>query len=380
MENKEILEMLRGEGGGVATALGKDVVLYSYPKEDERGLPPIIIDEILDHAPLSVQVGRFLTERGDWQELKSTTNDGKDIIVGIGDTGVDKTHLEGDLAGVKDAKDFTSSRYGSYDRHSHGSHVSGHIGARSDQRGMVGIASSCTMYHAKVLGDSGSGSTRGIASGIRWLADKGSHIISLSLGGSFSQDIEGACREAAEQGIMVFAALGNSGWRGTGHPGNSRYTFGIAAIDYDKRIASFSSRGESAHYSGYGVQVLSCGLNGKYVRMSGTSMACPDQAGIAALYLSWRKKHGLPLPTTMEELEGLYSPGIEDLGDPGHDVSYGLGFLNIWKILDDIPSLSVNFGLIKTTKGLYMTNSAGETGTFKVGDKSFTGRFKKLGT
>jgi len=312
--------------------------LASPISEERHGLYPIYDVEYVP-TPLAENPDGFLTQRGDWELLHLITGAGEGIKVGVGDTGIDPTHRDSDLSGVIEAKDFTGSRYGWQDRHGHGSHCSGHISARRNDNGMIGLAPKCELYHAKVLGDNGSGSSVGIANGIRWMIDKGCHIISLSLGGGFSQDIENACRDAANAGVMVMAAMGNEGTRGDGHPGNSRYTFGIVAVDYNKQLASFSSRSKMAKYSGYGVNVLSCGLNGKYVKMSGTSMATPDQSGLLALYLSWRLKVGLPLPQTMEELEGLYRPGVEDLGSPGFDVGYGLGFVDIWKLINNNPPM-----------------------------------------
>lgn len=361
-----------------------DSGIHSNPSPGEAGLYPIYdVQEV--STPLAESADGFLTQRGDWKKLKELTGDGKGIKVGVGDTGVDPTHRNGDLKGVVDAKDFTGSRYGWHDRHSHGSHCSGHIGARSDGQGMVGLASSCTMYHAKVLGDSGSGSVSGIANGVRWLADQGCHIISLSLGGGYSEAIEGACREVSQQGVLIFAAMGNEGTRGDGHPGNSRYTFGIAAVDYQKRLASFSSRSKMAKYSGYGVNVVSCGLNGRYVGMSGTSMACPDQAGLCALYLSWRAKNGLVLPRTMEELEGMYVAGLEDLGEPGHDVGYGLGFINIWKLLEELPPTpptppqenTIGMGATFGSDTL-LFGAGGEECTLTVGDKTYKGNVRSF--
>lgn len=330
--------------------------IESSPLEDEQGLFPIYDVEQVT-TPLSETADGFLTRRDDWKALKTITGDGFGIKVGVGDTGVDKTHLAGDLKGVVEAKDFTNSRFGFYDRHSHGSHCSGHIGARSDGEGMIGLASSCTMVHAKVLGDSGSGSSSGIARGIRWMIDQKCDIISLSLGGGFSQEIENACRDAANAGVFVMAAMGNNGTRGDGHPGNSRYTFGVVAVDYNKKLATFSSRSRMARYSGYGVNVVSCGLNGTYVKMSGTSMATPDQAGLLALYLSWRKKYNLPMPKTMEELESMLAPSVEDLGTPGWDTGYGFGFINIWKLISTTPPPppgkgELGLGLVSTNDGL----------------------------
>mgnify|MGYP006275542043 CR=1 FL=1 len=358
----------------------KETIIDTDIGKDEVGIPPVIIHETLDHLPLSETYPGFLQHRGDFQKLKTVTNNGKGVKVGVGDTGVDKTHLDGDLAGVVEAKDFTGSRYGYYDRNAHGSHTTGHISGRGNGQGIEGLASDCEVYHAKVLGDSGSGSTRGIANGIRWMVDQGCQIINLSLGGGFSHEIEGACREAAEQGVMVMASMGNSGTRGSGHPGNSRYTFGICAIDYNKRIANFSSRGESAKYSGYGVRVLSCGLNGRYTRMSGTSMAAPDVTGITTLYYSYRIKNNLALPQTMEDLEGLFRPAVEDLGSPGHDIEYGLGFVDIWELLNKTNPEQLLFSLITTEEQLFIQSNDSDAvpATLTVGDKTFETKMKPL--
>ena len=66
-------------------------------------------------------------------------------------------------------------------------------------------------------------------------------IINLSIGGSFSQDIENSVVNARKKGVLVFAAMGNEGTQGASHPGTSNSSFGVTAVDYDLKVANFSS-------------------------------------------------------------------------------------------------------------------------------------------
>ena len=358
----------------------------------EVGLPgPVFVNAVYDQLPMSETTDQFNTLRG-YKTMHQRTGAGEGIKVGVGDTGVDKTHLEGDLKGCI-GKDFTNSRWGYYDRHSHGSHTTGHIGARGDGQGFIGLAPNAGLYHAKVLGDSGSGSSRGIANGVQWLADQGCKIVNLSLGGGFDSYSEGVYRELAQQGVLIFAAMGNSGFRGGGHPGTSRYTFGITAVDYNRRVASFSSRDKMAKYAGYGVNVLSLVTNGRLARMSGTSMACPDQAGVCANILSYMLKLGLPLPNSMEEYESIVKDSLEDLGNAGHDTSYGDGFIHLDDVLAKLDTMAppqepeppteptppeetgtLGMGIALSSSGLIVFANAGEDATLKVGNKTFNGK------
>lgn len=229
------------------------------------------------------------------------------------------------------------------------------------------------------------------------MADQGCHLINLSLGGSFSQEIDGACREVAEQGVIIFASMGNSGLRGDGHPGNSNYTYGITAVDYNKRIANFSSRSSKATYCGYGVQVLSCSTRGRYTRMSGTSMSSPDVTGMTTLFYSYLLVNDYPLPTSLDDLANLFDPAVIDLGSPNHDREYGHGFIDIWKLLNSLPTPpnpnppnppnpSPNpptpptspFAIIKTSDGSYISDPTGEPATFKTANKTIDLKLRKL--
>lgn len=369
------------------------------PPPGEIGIPGVVVvNAVYNSLPMSEVTDKFNTLR-DYKTLHAKTGGGRGIKVGVADTGVDKKHLSGDLLNCV-AKDFTRSRTGFYDVLSHGTHTTGHIGARGDGVGFIGLAPNCDLYHAKVLGDRGTGDSKGIAAGIDWMVEQGCQLINLSLGGSFSTDIELACRNASNAGVLVFASMGNSGSSGGGHPGTSRYTFGITALDYNKRVAGFSSKDRMAKFAGYGVQILSLITGGKLGRMSGTSMSCPDQVGLAANILSYMKALQLPLPTTMEQYEALVRDSIEDLGDPGHDINYGLGFIDIWKVLRHLdhvttpppatpipspPPISIppvpdpvykrfTSGIVATDNGVLLFSNHGHETEIKINNTIYKGR------
>ena len=317
--------------------------------EKRYKIPSVIYNFSIQHETESTEYHPpFLTKRGNYKKIKEITGNGKGIKVCVIDTGVDQTHARvgGDLElynpnrptstwAVKKAKDFSNSRRtGFWDPKSgHGSHVASMIGARANGLGIEGIASECELYVAKALGDDGYGSDTGIAAAVDWAIQEKVHIINMSLGGGFSQRIEDAVKRATDSGILVFAALGNSGEKGDGHPGNSKFSLGIAAVDYNQQIARFSSRSNVADLSGYGVNVFACISNGRYAALSGTSMATPDQAGLAALVLSHQLKLTGKVLTVKEYVNIIYDH-VEDLGPKGRDREYGFGFFNIQSYLD----------------------------------------------
>lgn len=256
--------------------------------------------------------------------LRSIT-DGAGVSVAVIDTGIDRTHPL--LQNCAAAKDFTGSSIGTGDRNQHGTHCSGTVGA-TDPR--IGVAPGCRLLHGKALSDSGSGSGAWIAAAIRWAVEQGADVISMSLGSS-SQDanIVAAMKEAAEKGVWIVAAAGNSGpntpdvdW-----PGRSEHCLSVAALDSNLAPASFSSAGAKIDTSGPGVNIWSTKPGGGYRQMSGTSMATPFIAGLLALYRAALKLRGFSIPT-IYELRSLLFNRSTDAHTPGDDRRTGPGWLN----------------------------------------------------
>jgi subtilisin family serine protease len=160
---------------------------------------------------------------------------------------------------------------------------------------MIGVSPGSKLRVYKVLGDDGSGRVDWIAKAIRDAADDGCDVISMSLGGpSADQWIPPALDYARSKGVIVIAAAGNEGPNANtvGFPGGYKQCLAVAAHDSADRVASFSSRGPAVFTSGPGVDVRAAYPgpgDGRFATMSGTSMATPYIAGVAALWASANK-------------------------------------------------------------------------------------------
>jgi subtilisin len=301
-------------------------------------LPP---EEML---PTEMMIKTQLAEQRDWghtplQLAKCQLDyaDGEGITVAVLDTGIDLTHP--DLQDrIKQTKDFTGSRSGPSDVQGHGTHCAGIIAASAQGQGIIGAAPKAGLVIGKVLGDNGSGSSAGIAAGVRWATDQNVNIISMSLGGpSPDAQTKAAIQAAVAKGILVVCAAGNEGPRdGTvGYPGGYNESICVGAVDPTLTAANFSSRGPALDVATPGVEILSTYPGGRYSKLSGTSMACPYTAGCLALYLSYLKRIGKPFPSYAEVLE-LMRVTARELGVPGIDNTYGFGFLDLLTMLERV--------------------------------------------
>lgn len=268
---------------------------------------------------------------------------GQGVRVAVLDTGIDGAHP--DLAGaVLDVRDFTRSPFGARDRQGHGTWCCGLIAARRDGHGLSGIAPKCQLLVGKVLDDGGSGLDPWIADGIAWAVAQGAHLISLSLGSPApSPAIAAACLAAESAGVLVVCAAGNEGQRAGGrtnvnYPARYASTLAVSAVDRQGVLAEFSSRGPEVDLAAPGVDMLSTFLDRKYARLSGTSMACPFVAGVAALAIAKHLRDGGATPiVSVEQLREHLLRGAKDAGEPGVDPLYGAGIIRPESVLGDEP-------------------------------------------
>lgn len=289
--------------------------------DQERYLPPIFVGPSMSSISMSGEVNWGMEVFG-IDKLRSIT-DGRNVIVGVIDTGVYRSHPM--LGNVVNSKDFTGSPYGAQDRHGHGTHCSGTVGA-TDPR--IGVATGCKIVFGKGLGDSGSGSSSALVRAMRWCVEQGAEILSCSWGGGTDQETINALKEFSENGIWPVFAGGNSGPNtpNTDEPGRSLFALNVAALNQNLTPASFSSAGDKIDTSGPGVNIWSCKPNGGFQQMSGTSMATPFVAGLLALYRSALKDKSLPIPKVPEMRKLLFSDST-DTHTPGDDRRTGPGWI-----------------------------------------------------
>jgi len=220
---------------------------------------------------------------------------GANVNVAVLDSGVFKDHLDLD---VKLCKDTTKRgvRNGCDDKNGHGTHVSGTVAANGgeDEKGIFGVAPDANLWMIKVCNSSCW--TDDIATGIRYAADQGADIISMSIGGnSQSTLVKNAVDYAIAKKVLVVAAAGNDGPAdgSIDYPGAYVKIIAVGAINSNEGVPNWSSRGimgvdknvieeREVEVGAPGVSVLSTWKNGGYGTLSGTSMATPHIAGLAA--------------------------------------------------------------------------------------------------
>ena len=232
--------------------------------------------------------------------------DGAGVSVAVLDSGFDGTHP--DLQGVvADAKNFTTDPSVD-DGNGHGTHVASTIagsGAASDGL-RKGVAPGAQLLVGKVLNDAGVGQDSEVLAGMQWAVDQHADVVSMSLGGDASDGTDVLSRaidelSASSDSLFVVAA-GNNGFAGASSvtaPGTASSALTVGAVDVDDKLADFSGRGP--RYGSFalkpevvapGVDVTAARATGTelgpivddyYTTISGTSMATPHVAGLAAL-------------------------------------------------------------------------------------------------
>ncbi|ASS77112.1 hypothetical protein CIG75_04335 [Tumebacillus algifaecis] len=220
------------------------------------------------------------------------------VKIAIVDTGVDLTHP--DLSSkIVAGYNFVSGTTNANDDHGHGTHCAGIAAANTNNStNGAGVDWNARIMPVKVLNAAGSGYTSDISAGVRWAADNGAKVISMSLGGgSYSASFQADIDYAWGKGAVIVAAAGNNGNTAVQYPANYNNVVSVAATTSTDGKASFSTYGTWVDIAAPGNAILSTARGGGMTTMSGTSMATPVVAGVAGLV--WQRYGTSASPATI---------------------------------------------------------------------------------
>jgi subtilisin family serine protease len=247
-----------------------------------------------------------------------TTTGSDKVVVAVLDSGVDYTHEDlapnmwtrpanivpyhdNELGTIEDENGFNAIDNSSdpMDENGHGTHCAGIIGAEgSNDIGISGVNWKVRIMPLKFMNAGGFGTTKDAIEAINYVIDRKKagvnvRIISASWGSTQrSRALEEVIRKAYENDILFVAASGNSSTNNDRNPHfpssyNVPNVISVAALDRNDQLASFSNYGaKSVAIAAPGVDILSTWLGNAYEEKSGTSMATPVVAGVAALIVA----------------------------------------------------------------------------------------------
>lgn len=236
----------------------------------------------------------------------SVTTGNPEIKVAVIDTGVDKNHpdLAGRVTPIKvgsiDETPQISETTGSIQEH--GTHCAGIIAASLDNGiGGAGVAPEVSILSLNIFGTKDTYTSYDLAEAIMLAADYEADIISMSLGGcGYHSEIQTAVDYAySEKNVTVIAAMGNDGGNLKHYPAGCKNVIAVSSVNRNGAKSGFTNYGSWADIAAPGSHIMSTVPGSGYKLMSGTSMATPVVAGVAALYMS---KFGNPGPSQMEKI------------------------------------------------------------------------------
>lgn len=264
-------------------------------------------------------------------------------VVAVLDTGVDGGHedLDGVLVPGYDAVGATG---GTTDENGHGTHVAGTIAAEVDNSvGVAGLLSDVAIMPVRVM-QGETGNTALTTQGVLWAANNGADVINLSLGGpGHDPALESAVDYADSKGVVVVAAMGNGALTGNAvsYPAAYGNVLAVGATDRNGVRGDFSSTGPHIDVAAPGVFVASTyprtstEPRGSYQYMSGTSMASPHAAAVAAAV-------SVRYPSlTPSQVRTHIKDTATDKGATGPDAFYGTGVVNPYAALTTAPAVLV---------------------------------------
>lgn len=278
--------------------------------------------------PLSVQIAQNQPAYGQIRLAQAQTiSRGAGVVVAVIDSGINAAHPE--LAGkILPGRNILSGTSDTTDQLGHGTFIAGVISQ---------IAPDARILPVKVVGNSSYGRIEDAIAGIRWAADNGANIISISLGTYYgSKDFDDVLKYARDtKGALIFASAGNNNSNLLRYPAAESRVSSIAALDNSNRKASFSNYSNTVDLDAPGVGIYSTYYLGGYAYGDGTSFSTPIAAGVAAL--TWAKQRTLKSGDVLKKLQDT---AVKlDSCNPAYKNTLGHGLVDSYRAVGG-PALS----------------------------------------
>jgi len=288
--------------------------------------------------------------------------DGSGVIIGVIDSGIDKTHPalrrcpNGALKVIKEV-DYLGPEYPRDS--SHGTAVAGLLAGYSPE-GYKGIALNAQLISYRVADSAGNARVEDIAKAIRRAVEEGCHVINISMA---SSDPKSACiltpaiEFAHKRGRVIVANSGNKGPGAIEFPASFEEVISVASVDYDFAVgavtpsASNDTTNSNVDFVAVGSNLVVCAdlyrvtsaqeIDGAspYVLDSGSSYAAPIVAGFAAILV--QKRFDKKLPIEANSIRVMLSGNSIDLNTLGHSAQTGIGFVTTYDTLLSIPNFVI---------------------------------------
>jgi subtilisin family serine protease len=219
------------------------------------------------------------------------------------------------------------------DEGDHGTSVAGiMLASTNNEKGIAGTAPDALLLTSKALDATGNGEADDIANAIVYAVLNGADILNFSFGEVYDSPImHDAIRFAYASGVTMVASSGNNNWYGEHYPSDYPEVISVGGSDESGSKFGLSNYGSYLDIIAPGFVIWTLEQNNQYSKQSGTSLAAPIVAGIAAMLLELNPN------LKPEEIRGIIQATAQDVGDAGWDVKHGAGVADASRAVSNIP-------------------------------------------